>query len=351
MRFWKKNDGLTLVELIVSMAIGTMIFAAATTVLLLGIRIHRHTTDSIMQQYTARTTITVMEKIASEGDLGKIVNAEDGSWWTYGKDGEQVLLFYSAETKTIYSGDSNAPLLDGVMESGLTYDKQTGVLTITLKDEKNSYSSSVFCRTLKEKETSNPFPVFDENESRAAFLAVLKSQMRDGEGNPNIGKINHTEEKTSLGKTSCDCADKLFFSEWYIGEYTAENEWDELTPWCSCFVSWGLVKAGLDGPEEENVKWFANVDAFMSYLKKKSAWSTLENVKEGKTPKVGDLVFFGAEDDPSHVGAILSIEGRMITTIEGNVEVNSQHIVTKKTYEMDEALIIGYGDPWAAQTN
>ena len=359
--FWRKNEGLTLVELIVSMAISTMIFAAAATVILLGIRIHHHTTDSIMQQYTARTVITVLENLASEGDLGKIVSAEDGSWWTYGKDAKEVLLFYSAEDQTIYSGDDNAPLLEGVITSSLAYDKQKGLLAIAIEDENNNYSSSVFCRTLRDNEPVNPFPVLDETKSRKEFVAVLQSQLGQE------GIINHKAERESLGLDTCDCYVNgfEFFSEWYIGkdDYVGlpeDSEWNSGTAWCSCFVSWGLVKAGLEGPKNnpKNPKWFANVVDFHAYLQKKEAWITLEEMMKGDYPKPGDLIFFDFniydEIKASHVGVILSVDNTCIQTIEGNVGDPSERTVAKKTYFWDEFElngIIGYGDPWAAQTD
>ena len=138
MKFWKKNDGLTLIELMISIAIGTMIFAAATTVLLLGIRINHHTTDSIMQQYTARTVISMMEQMAEEGSVNKTYRAPDGSWKLGTKpsdkaDADQepgefanVVLSYSSIDQTIFTGnydtDNKTPILENVIATGSSLD-------------------------------------------------------------------------------------------------------------------------------------------------------------------------------------------------------------------------------------
>ena len=72
MKLWKNNDGLTLVELMVSIAIGSMILLATVTVLLLGFRIQHNTTKSVTQQYTARTVVTLLENMSAEGSFNGV---------------------------------------------------------------------------------------------------------------------------------------------------------------------------------------------------------------------------------------------------------------------------------------
>lgn len=362
MRFWKKNDGLTLVELIVSIAIGTMIFAAATTVLLLGIRIHHHTTDSIMQQYTARTVIEVFENLVKEGTIERVDGEEDGSWTVVDGTGK-VLLSYHGPEKTIYTGaypkrendtEAGSPILENVEESAINLDGR--ILKITIKDTKETYQSSVYCRTqvvTDGKEETTPPSTIEEDTSRKAFLKVLNSQMGQ-----SFGLINHEEEKKALGISSCDCEKNGFtwFSEWYIGGFTeaaVDANWGEATPWCSCFVSWGLVKAGLNGPED-NLKWFADVDSFKLFLENNSAWTSRDAATGKKLPKAGDLIFFDtnlSDDDhsPSHVGVVCKVEDGSVYTIEGNVMDNDVDKVKNQSYSLTYEEIIGYGDPWAAQ--
>ena len=364
-RFWRKNDGLTLVELMVSIAIGTMIFAAATTVLLLGFRIHGKTTDSIEQQYTARMVVTMLEDMAADGDMGKIKRELDGSWWVFDQSQQNVVISYSAENQAIYAGSQPEPVLKNIVASYLILDEKN-VLTISLEDPDRTYSSSIFCRfvPVKDAEGENfeDSPVKhlgsatgDNSVAKQKFLGILLSQV----GNKG-GIIDHSKEPNNLifdkdnkvvgVEIKCACKTYNFFSEWYLGGYTEETKakgWGPETPWCACFVSWGLINTGLAGPSSDP-NWYANVDSFMKYLKtradEKNAWKAA-----GSTPVPGDLVFFdminGSDDDPSHMGVVLSVRGNKITTIEGN----SADVVAIREYAKNDSRILGYGDPWAAK--
>lgn len=362
--FWRKNDGLTLVELMVSIAIGTMIFAAATTVLLLGIRVHHHTTDSIMQQYTARTVITVLEDLASDGDMGKIKRNLDGSWWVYDKTGQNEVMSYSSLEQAVYTGGQAEPILENIIASYLVLDQDKNMLTISLEDQETAYTSSVFCRYNLRKDNDGDYfedapndhlgapSDSDEDiaEHKSEFLAFLLTQV-----STRAGIINHDT------RTCGDVCEKLchrynFFSQWYSNGYDEEYYpgWNTETPWCGCFVSWGLCHASGLGQNKPGWKWFGNVDEFMDYFRKDTTggWKT-------SNPGPGDLVFFdminGTTDNPSHIGAVLDVIRENpddpaskiigIKTIEGN----SADTVAIREYQIGDKRILGYGDPWAAQ--
>lgn len=373
-KFLRKNDGLTLVELMVSIAIGTMIFAAATTVLLLGFRIHGKTTDSIEQQYTARMVISMLEQMAENGEFDKVERLNDGSWKLGKKktvnEHEQfdsVILSYSALDQTIYTGDyssdTKTAVLENVVASYLILDGK--LLNISLEDTNGTYTSTVYCRMINISGGENFKPVKGEDiagsgqdtgsQNRELFLALLNSQV-----GTKGGIIDHSKEPNNLifdkdnkvvgVEIKCACKTYNFFSEWYLGGYTEETKakgWGPETPWCACFVSWGLINTGLAGPSSDP-KWFANVDSFMKYLKtradEKNAWKAA-----GSTPVPGDLIFFdminGSNDNPSHMGVVLSVQGNKITTIEGN----SADVVAIREYAINDSRILGYGDPWAAK--
>lgn len=61
------------------------------------------------------------------------------------------------------------------------------------------------------------------------------------------------------------------------------------------------------------------------------------------SPQKGDLIFFDWDKsgDADHVGFVLSIDGNIITTIEGN----SSDMVKKNTYFVGDTRILGYGRP------
>lgn len=61
------------------------------------------------------------------------------------------------------------------------------------------------------------------------------------------------------------------------------------------------------------------------------------------SPQKGDLIFFDWDKsgDADHVGFVMSIDGNIITTIEGN----SSDMVKKNTYFLGDTRIVGYGRP------
>ena len=352
--FWKKNQGLTLVELMVSIAIGTMIFAAATTVLLLGVRINHHATDSVMQQYTARMVVTMLEDLAAEGDMGAIERSMDGSWVVRDKTGMSNLFSYSAGNQTIHTNAQTEPILENVIASYLIYDDKSGLLTISLEDHDTTYTSTVFCR-ITLQQTGNAFEdkpedlvgaaTGDNSEAKSKFIALLMTQV-----GVQGGLINH-DTRTCGSVCSLLCHRYNFFSQWYIGGYDGHAGWGPETPWCGCFVSWGLCHVdGLATPAGKS-HWYANVDDFKAFFLQNNAWTSRAQATGEKLPAVGDLIFFdmvgGSDNDPSHVGAVLSISGNTVTTIEGN----SADMVAIREYSLNDTRILGYGDPWAAIAN
>ena len=88
-------------------------------------------------------------------------------------------------------------------------------------------------------------------------------------------------------------------------------------------------------------------------MRLESAIVTQKNCWKSKdsSPVPGDLIFCdmvnGTDDNPSHMGAVLSVNSGKVTTIEGN----SADMVAVREYDLEDPRIIGYGDPWAAQTN
>ena len=364
--FWKKNQGLTLVELMVSIAIGTMIFAAATTVLLLGVRINHHATDSVMQQYTARMVVTMLEDLAAEGDMGEIKRSMDGSWVVHrDKTKNSPVVSYSAVQQAIYTNAQTEPILENVIASYLIYDDKSGLLTISLEDHDTTYTSTVFCR-ITPQQTGNAFEdkpedlvgaaTGDKYKAKQEFINLLMTQV-----GVQGGLINHdsrtnartiTENEADTGRIICEsvcsllCHKYNFFSQWYIGGYEDHAGWGPETPWCACFVSWGLCH--MDGltMHTGKTRWYANVDDFMAYFTQDTSGGWKIN-----NPSAGDIIFFdmlnGTTDNPSHVGVVLSVENGTVTTIEGN----SADMVAIREYSLSDTRILGYGDPWEAVAN
>jgi hypothetical protein len=324
-----------------------------------------------MQQYTARMVVTMLEDLAAEGDMGEIKRSMDGSWVVHrDKTKNSPVVSYSAVQQAIYTNAQTEPILENVIASYLIYDDKSGLLTISLEDHDTTYTSTVFCR-ITPQQTGNAFEdkpedlvgaaTGDNYKAKQEFINLLMTQV-----GVQGGLINHdsrtnartiTENEADTGRIICGSVCSLlchrynFFSQWYIGGYDGHAGWGPETPWCGCFVSWGLCHVdGLATPTGKS-HWYANVDDFKAFFLQNNAWTSRAQATGEKLPAVGDLIFFdmvgGSDNDPSHVGAVLSISGNTVTTIEGN----SADMVAIREYSLNDTRILGYGDPWAAIAN
>lgn len=356
----RRNGGFTLVELMVTIVVGSLITLAATTVLLLGLRVNNQSTHTVIQQNTARVVLTMLENLAAEGEISKI-EAEPDSWRVIGAD-ENVILSYSDELDTIYAG--NTPILENVIASFVTViGEDENVLNFAIETDEGSYDSSVYCRTLryepdkenagedvyddlvgKPDEGEENTPVDDVAEGRRKFLEYLSSQRSFIGGGVNRGLI--LDQGLSTG---------WYYSQWYIGSKGVEG-WDKDTPWCACFISWGLSQVTdeyININEEDTdghvvngeYHWFASVDRFAAELQSPSnehQWKLAEEYE----PLPGDIIFidWSGGDDPAHVGVVLTVETeedeeKFVYTLEGN----SANMVAIRKYAIDNPIILAYG--------
>ena len=341
----RRNGGFTLVELLVTIAVGSLITLAATTVLLLGLRINRQASDTMDRQYTVRIMMSVMEDMATGGTITG-VEAERDSWTLLGENGP--LMTYKSKDRTIRSG-GNMVLMENIIASFVDLNEKNGILTFGIETEDGSYTSSVYCRQLQDEQASEPEPPkVDEEEikedtvARAAFLKALTSQYRMEDGSINRGLVLDQNKKS----TGC------YYSEWYH-QKKGDYGWDEDTPWCACYVSWALW--GLSGKEminepigkqvgEHNL-WYASVDYFVKGLKTEGDGHEFHaSSYHGGTyePVAGDLIFFdwtGKGDHPGHVGVVFKVDEHEVITIEGN----SADSIQLRKYPRDSEVIMGYG--------
>lgn len=347
----KHNSGFTLVELVIAMATGTLVFIAASTLLLLGLRINNLTTATTIQQNDVRTIITMMERLASDGKISKVTY--DGDSWNI-ETSSNTAIKYDANAQALLVGNFDAegkaittPILKNVYASHAVLDEKQ-VLTFAVETDQGSYRSSVYCRmasielvdetdkTIKD-EIGDIFDNEDKEQvdqrelERQAFLDVLYGQYRLAGGGVNSGVILN-DAKRSTGE---------YYSEWYIntvgGSYGV-NGWNKNTPWCACYISWALSQVDR-GYFEDNavVPIYANVDNFIEYFKGKSSLVS--------TPTPGDIIFFDwtGGDNPAHVGVVIKSDDTNVYTIEGN----SAGIIALRSYSLSDNRIIGYGVlPW-----
>ena len=338
----RNNSGFTMVELLVTVAVSSIVLAAAASLMLLGLRVHQTTQKEAGEQQTVRIVLSALEDLSASGKIYRVEPLSDG-WQLQGKTAGgtpgAVLLRYNSGTLT--SGTSgDQVLLDNLR--GARVDLDGSLVTFTFATAAHSYSTSVFCRTgiegdsvgreeakdilTKEPNLPDAADLTDaEKKARFAFLQTLAGQY-DSRGEIKNGDGTYN-----------------YFSEWYIRSYKDNPGWNQYTPWCGCFLSWAAdqQKASINGDPPS----FADVDKGMADFQNNRKWREPNDANNKPIP--GDYVFFdwdGGSDpdgvkDPDHVGAVLCVEGNFLYTIEGN----SGGRVAVQRYDLNDKRIVGYG--------
>ena len=332
----RNNSGFTMVELLVTVAVSSIVLAAAASLMLLGLRVHQTTQKEAGEQQTVRIVLSALEDLSASGKIYRVEPLSDG-WQLQGKTadgtpGAVLLRYNSGKLTSGTSGDQ--VLLDNLRGAQVILDGS--LVTFTFATAAHSYSTSVFCRTGIEGDSvgkedaqeklENPtlptLPSTAEKDARFAFLKTLAGQY------DSRGEI--LPENTSPYK---------YFSEWYIGNYADHPGWNQYTPWCACFLSW----AAAQQPDNTFIgapPRFADVDIGMADFKAQSGkWRNPNDEKNKPIP--GDYVFFDWDGgpDPDHVGAVLYVDETQLYTIEGN----SGGRVAVQRYSLGDKRIVGYG--------
>lgn len=329
----RNNSGFTMVELLVTVAVSSIVLAAAASLMLLGLRVHQTTQKEAGEQQTVRIVLSALEDLSASGKIYRVEPFSDG--WRLlgktadGKSGAVLLRYKSGKLTSGTSGDQ--VLLDNLRGAQVILDDS--LVTFTFATAAHRYSTSVFCRTgidgdsvgkaeaediLKETPTLPAAADLTETEkaARFAFLQTLAGQY------DSRGEIKKTD---------------TYFSEWYIGNYADHPGWNQYTPWCACFLSWAAdqKKASIDGAPPR----FADVDRGMASFKESGKWRAPNDEKNKPIP--GDYVFFDwdGDRDPDHVGAVLCEKDGFLYTIEGN----SGGRVAVNRYPKNDPRIMGYG--------
>jgi len=346
-----KNDqaGLTLVELLVTIAVGSVVMLADCTMLLFGLRINNQSTKNTMGQNTVQVLMEALEDVAAEAQNLGIVSEPD-SWMIYDTNGttdnpadDKVVYTYLSANQTIYSGRAvepttnlliGTPFLKGIHASEVEYDAAKKLLTIDVQTAaEDNYSTSIYCR-MGTSEVSNGSGLVDlvieyltqENKAAPAGIALPEKETKRFEFLKTLasqidsrGKINGTGE---------------YYAVWYKNTKGLTGEgWDGDTPWCACHLSWALANTtGVSNPPNEaNVEKLKNEFKGVNWREPKEHFSS------------GDLIFFNFDEDAEsdHVGAVIgkTDDGKYIYTIEGNTAGK----VAVRKYEVGDKRIMGYG--------
>ena len=143
----RNNSGFTMVELLVTVAVSSIVLAAAASLMLLGLRVHQTTQKEAGEQQTVRIVLSALEDLSASGKISRVEPFSDG-WRLLGKtaDGKSgaVLLRYN-NGKLRSGGSGDQVLLDNLRGAQVILDGS--LVTFTFATAAHSYSTSVFCRT------------------------------------------------------------------------------------------------------------------------------------------------------------------------------------------------------------
>jgi hypothetical protein len=112
-------------------------------------------------------------------------------------------------------------------------------------------------------------------------------------------------------------------------------------PWCGSFVNWCFNQAGVKLPSMVSTAMGAHK------LKEVSRWHDTD-------PQIGDLAFMDFPHDGvdriSHIGIVVGVSGKTITTIEGNTsgtgdQRNGGMVMIKQRAFGSGKEVVGFGRP------
>lgn len=332
----RNNSGFTMVELLVTVAVSSIVLAAAASLMLLGLRVHQTTQKEAGEQQTVRIVLSALEDLSASGKIYRVEPLSDG-WQLQGKTadgtpGAVLLRYKSGKLTSGTSGDQ--VLLDNLRGAQVILDGS--LVTFTFATAAHSYSTSVFCRTGIEGDSVGKAEAQEKLEHPTLPESTTLSEKEKDARFAFLQKL--ADQYDSRGEI---IGGKGYFSEWYIGNYADHPGWNQYTPWCACFLSWAAdqKKASFDGKPPR----FAKVDEGMEKFKDGSYGQWHDR---GTTPIPGDYVFFDwdGDSDPDHVGAVLCVtENGYLCTIEGNsggkVAVNLYPLSNPSV----DPRIMGYG--------
>jgi prepilin-type N-terminal cleavage/methylation domain-containing protein len=331
----RNNSGYTMVELLVTVAVSSIVLAAAASLMLLGLRVHQTTQKEAGEQQTVRIVLSALEDLSASGKIYRVEPLSDG-WQLQGKTADgtpgAVLLRYN-NGKLASGASGDQVLLDNLR--GARVDLDGSLVTFTFATAAHSYSTSVFCRTGIEGDSVGKVEAQEKLEELKTPTLPESTTLSEAEKKARFQFLQTlANQYDSRGEIKGGSG---YFSEWYIGSYKDNPGWNQYTPWCACFLSWAAdqQRDTINGDPPK----FADVDKGMASFKESGKWRNPNDANNMPIP--GDYVFFDWDggSDPDHVGAVLCVEGNFLYTIEGN----SGGRVAVQRYDLNDKRIVGYG--------
>ena len=332
----KNNEGFTLVELLVVIVIGSLVTAAASTLLILGLRINAQSSRLAVQQNNVSLVLEVLGDIISEEAVSCDENADIIYYFDDESNKLQTLVALGSENDEKAICVRGTPVLKADNFEVDKTDKDLLEIVVTIGSKE--YPASIYCRLLGAAE---PDPAEGDATILTAYAErnyqeVLTFAVESAENPRGVTEFlsilasqygSHGQILGGAGEPTGQ-----YFSQWYIGSYEDNPGWDEATPWCGCYLSWAMAQCAYLAETPR----FANVDTFWVDTVTAGNWSA-------KDPVPGDIVFFDWNPDetydPQHVGAVIAVCDGLVYTIEGN----SGGRVAVGRYEAEDPCILGYG--------
>ena len=307
----KINHGFTLVELVVTMALASVVMLAATTTLLSYIRINMQGTDIVTRQNTVQIVTSVITDLAAESTV-KSPEKSSNSWKlpciTAG--GAEETLFEYGNSAIYVRGTE---LLTNVVYSDINL-RQNGLLEIDIKvkegEKEIPYKVAVYCRLAQPTEPTpkSASSTFTFHSPVSGSQTTDWSRIRYADARKKLISVLEAEK----GSTGASLTTGEYFSEWYTGGYDSKCSENLLT-----------------------VPKYAHVEEFMNSFPI-DRWKT-------SNPQPGDIIFFDWVENntkfPQHVGVVTAVENGTVRTIEGNADGE----VASRVYALDDGRILGYG--------
>lgn len=330
MRLFRKKDGFTLIELLIVILTGTIVTAAATTILLLAMRINRKTLDTVERQSIMRIMQSVFEDMGSDGDYEFTTNAIKI------KDTEDdYVIRYDADEDKIVTGQGGV-LMENVSHFDLSatevpFDYVNGLYTFSVKAQEEIYVSSVYGRTQDNAWFADDPSVKNET-GRNLLVGIAASQ------------LGSTGEIVGVTNTS--------FAQWFSNNYAnwspAQIASVEEKAWCSSFVSWVLYETNhrerpdKDADYIEYLKLYpqkANVNYLWLETYAQSGSERLHIYGDGYVPQPGDLIFFTDVKEQVEEEGLIPLKNldAVLVILDGEEPVS---IIRTEIWREDQGLMI-----------
>jgi len=313
----RKNDGVTLIELLVSMAISVVVIAAAMTVLMMCARIQNTTSDTMSNRNSASIFLNFISNLVKDGksseEIADIVGCENGEIYVKSTEesGNRQVLVSNVGAYEIKKGNNFVKV--SVEVGDKTYATSMRTINTTATKAENDYSTIL-----------SSFKNKNNTQTYSELVNVAISQYG------SKGRIIDNEGKFSD-----------YYSSWY-----SDGNWKPDTPWCACFVSWCLNQAY----GESAYKFSSCTTALDKFIHAGKSFGEWHWFGGSYSPQIGDIVLFKWEQTDTeiaarstttadHVGIVVMVDGDTLYTIEGN----TQNSVMLWKYDLSKTtVIVGY---------